>query len=176
MGAFLLKHYKAARETWEEAEEVRLLFARLQHQLTPVQILGGFDRWRKSLDLLSAPELSQLELADWEPWQKDRAPDQLRKIVFGGAPQSLLTKSSNAQPAILITSLAFLRVVEKELKIPLASQYASVFLGHSSGEFAACAAAGAMSFEDALRISVRESHICHLRLIWCRPHSDCRAC
>ena len=90
-------------------------------------------------------------------------PNQLRKIVFGGAPQSLLTRSSNAQPAILITSLALLRVVEKELGIPLASQLASVFLGHSSGEFAASVAAGAMSFEDGVRLSVGLLHFIRCR-------------
>ena len=136
MGNFLMKKHQTARRVWEEAEHA----------------LAGFERWRKDLDLPADPALAQLELREWPAWMKEREPDQLRKIVFGGD-QLQLTKSSNAQPAILITSIAFLRTLEEEYNVPV-SRYASFFAGHSSGEYAACVAAGVMSFAEAVWLTV----------------------
>lgn len=65
----------------------------------------------------------------------------------------------SARPEIHLTNLSLptyradLRVVEKELGIPLASHYARFFLGHSSGEYSAACAAGAFSFKDAVKIT-----------------------
>jgi len=134
MGSFLLSsdQYTSARQTWEEAEEA----------------LSRFESWRKDLDLPSHPELQKLDLENWPAWQKERSADQLRKIVFGGS-QKLLTKSSNAQPAILITAIALLRTLEKEYQTPICDM-ASCFAGHSSGEFAALVASGAISFVEGV--------------------------
>lgn len=138
MCASLMKTSKAFRETWDEAEEA----------------LSDFDKWRQSLDLPNASsDLQSLDLNNWAPWIKERAPDQLRKIVYGGAPQALLTKSSNSQPAILITSIALLRTLESEYNYPL-RQMSKYFCGHSSGEYSACVASGVMSFKDGVRLTV----------------------
>ena len=59
-------------------------------------------------------------------------------------PADELKKSVNTQPALLTHSVAALRLVE-------ASGLAPAFVaGHSLGEYSACVAAGALSFEDAL--------------------------
>ena len=63
-----------------------------------------------------------------------------------------MTRSSNAQPAICITSIALLRVLEQEYGIPI-SQTASYFAGHSSGEYSACVAAGVISFAEGVRLT-----------------------
>ncbi|GAA94050.1 uncharacterized protein L969DRAFT_85578 [Mixia osmundae IAM 14324] len=134
MGAFLLK-YKSAQQLWEEAEDA----------------LATFEHWRRDLPLSQSEQIRQLDLDNWPSWQQERSPDELQKIVFGG-PQDELTRSSNAQPAILITSLAFLRVQETEYGTP-ASKMASHFAGHSSGEYTAAVASGALSFADGVRLT-----------------------
>jgi [acyl-carrier-protein] S-malonyltransferase len=60
-------------------------------------------------------------------------------------PESELVLTRNAQPAILVHSVAVLRVVEEALG-PV-----SLAAGHSLGEFSAWVAAGTLSFDDALR-------------------------
>ncbi|GGG90901.1 ACP S-malonyltransferase [Paenibacillus radicis (ex Gao et al. 2016)] len=58
-----------------------------------------------------------------------------------------LTKTANAQPAILTASVAAFRVFMNEFGI--IPDYAA---GHSLGEFSALACAGALSFTDAVRL------------------------
>lgn len=74
----------------------------------------------------------------------------LARLCFDG-PEDRLTDTVNAQPAILVTSIATLRVVETH-----ASHIKPVFVaGHSMGEFSALVAAGSLSFDDAVKL-VRE--------------------
>ncbi|KAI5845041.1 acyl transferase/acyl hydrolase/lysophospholipase [Morchella snyderi] len=73
----------------------------------------------------------------------------LRKIIAGG-PCVELTHTANAQPAILITSIAILRVLEKEFGLKTANF--DYLLGHSLGEFSALVAADVISLEDALTL------------------------
>ncbi len=74
----------------------------------------------------------------------------LTRVCLDG-PEDQLTDTVNAQPAILITSIATLRVIEKH-----APHIKPTFVaGHSLGEFSALVAAGSLSFEDAVRL-VRE--------------------
>jgi len=71
----------------------------------------------------------------------------LRKLCFEG-PQEELSLTHNSQPAILVTSIAALRVFESS---PLKNDYNPRFsLGLSLGEYTALVAAGSISFEDAL--------------------------
>jgi len=73
----------------------------------------------------------------------------LSRLCFDG-PTEPLNDTLNTQPAILATSIAALRVLEERgMESPA---YAA---GHSMGEFSALVAAGALSFEDSLRL-VRE--------------------
>ncbi len=58
-----------------------------------------------------------------------------------------LTKTENAQPAILLVSYAAYRVLEKETGLK-----PDFMLGHSLGEYTALCASGAIEFEDALRL------------------------
>lgn len=66
-------------------------------------------------------------------------------------PAAELNDTINTQPAIFVTSLAVLRALEAEGKPSPPSMVA----GHSLGELTALVAAGAMGFEDGLRL-VRE--------------------
>jgi [acyl-carrier-protein] S-malonyltransferase len=74
----------------------------------------------------------------------------LTRLCVDG-PEDQLTDTVNAQPAILVTSIATLRVIEAR-----APHIKPNFVaGHSLGEFSALVAAGSLSFEDAVRL-VRE--------------------
>lgn len=71
----------------------------------------------------------------------------IQKICFAG-PEDVLTKTDNAQPAIFLTSLACVEALKS--RIPDLRFDATA--GLSLGEFTALAAAGAVSFEDGLRM------------------------
>jgi [acyl-carrier-protein] S-malonyltransferase len=70
----------------------------------------------------------------------------LSKICFEG-PESELTLTANAQPAILTTSVAALRVLQARATVRPAA-----VAGHSLGEYSALVAAGALRFADAVRL------------------------
>jgi [acyl-carrier-protein] S-malonyltransferase len=70
----------------------------------------------------------------------------LSRLCFEG-PEAELTLTANAQPAILTTSVAALRVLEADTKLR-----PDVVAGHSLGEYSALVAAGAVRFEDAVRL------------------------
>jgi [acyl-carrier-protein] S-malonyltransferase len=71
----------------------------------------------------------------------------LKQIMLEG-PAEILKLTENTQPAIVAHSL----MLFEQLKMILASKGITVeqVLGHSVGEYSALAAAGAMSFEDAV--------------------------
>jgi [acyl-carrier-protein] S-malonyltransferase len=71
----------------------------------------------------------------------------LSNLCFEG-PKQTLDDTVNTQPAIFVTSLAVLRVLEAEGHRPSPTMVA----GHSLGELTALAAAGAMDFADGLRL------------------------
>lgn len=73
----------------------------------------------------------------------------LSSLCFEGPPETL-TDTINAQPAILATSIAVVRVLEQKTDVRPA--FAA---GHSLGEFSALVCAGALTFADGLRL-VRE--------------------
>ncbi len=75
----------------------------------------------------------------------------LSRLCFEG-PGDELTRTSNAQPAILATSIA---VLAAALESGAIEKRPAFMAGHSLGEYTALAAAGALSFEDALLL-VRE--------------------
>ncbi|MBC8327890.1 MAG: ACP S-malonyltransferase [Planctomycetes bacterium] len=72
----------------------------------------------------------------------------LSKLCFEG-PLEELTKTDVAQPAIFVCSMAALAALEDRLGRPLEPSMAA---GLSLGEYTALAAAGALSFEDGLRL------------------------
>jgi [acyl-carrier-protein] S-malonyltransferase len=75
---------------------------------------------------------------------------KLSKVMFEG-PESDLTLTENAQPALMAVSIAALRVLEAEGRWRLADK-ASYVAGHSLGEYSALAAAGALDLSDAARL------------------------
>jgi [acyl-carrier-protein] S-malonyltransferase len=73
----------------------------------------------------------------------------LSSLMWDG-PESELTLTENAQPALMAVSLAAMRVLaEKGLKLPDRIAYVA---GHSLGEYSALAAAGALNLADAARL------------------------
>lgn len=75
---------------------------------------------------------------------------RLSSLMFEG-PEDSLTRTENAQPAIMATSIAVLRVLEKEAGFKL-SAYASYVAGHSLGEYSALCAAGTFTLADTARL------------------------
>jgi [acyl-carrier-protein] S-malonyltransferase len=78
----------------------------------------------------------------------------LSEIIFSG-PDETLQQTPVQQPAILLTSIAYLRALQKRDLLPDAAFVA----GHSLGEYAALVAAGALEFVDALRLVRRRGEL-----------------
>ncbi len=74
----------------------------------------------------------------------------LSKLMREG-PESELTLTENAQPALMAVSMAVVRILEKDGGRPLQT-LASHVAGHSLGEYSALAAAGALKLADAARL------------------------
>ncbi|KAI8063244.1 acyl transferase/acyl hydrolase/lysophospholipase [Gongronella butleri] len=74
----------------------------------------------------------------------------LKNLIFSGH-QEKLKLTENAQPAILTTSVAMLRVLELEFGLDVAKvcRYA---LGHSLGEYTALVATKSLALTDAVRL------------------------
>ena len=70
----------------------------------------------------------------------------LARLVFEG-PEEELVRTEVQQPAILTTSIALLSALEERCELSPA-----YYAGHSLGEYSALVAAGALEFEDAVRI------------------------
>ena len=76
--------------------------------------------------------------------------EKLSKLIWEG-PAEALTLTENAQPALMATSLAAMRVLEAEAGVELARD-AQFVAGHSLGEYSALAAARAFTVGDAARL------------------------
>jgi [acyl-carrier-protein] S-malonyltransferase len=76
----------------------------------------------------------------------------LSRLCWEG-PLAELTRSVNAQPALLTHSVAAWRLAAAA---GLAPRWVA---GHSLGEYSACVAAGAIEFEDALRLTRRRGEL-----------------
>ncbi|MCR8825673.1 ACP S-malonyltransferase [Pseudosulfitobacter koreensis] len=74
--------------------------------------------------------------------------EKLSALIWEGDIETL-TLTQNAQPALMATSLAALRVLEAE---GFGMSVASYVAGHSLGEYSALAAAGAISVADTARL------------------------
>src|SRR6202522_2067863 len=78
----------------------------------------------------------------------------LASICFNG-PEADLTKTENAQPGIFLVSWVAFELLKEQLAAGGHELKFDATAGLSLGEFTALTAAGAMPFEDALRV-VRE--------------------
>ncbi len=76
--------------------------------------------------------------------------EKLSSVIFAG-PEADLTLTANAQPALMATSMAALRVLEAEAGLDLKRDIAFV-AGHSLGEYSALAAAGALDITTTARL------------------------
>jgi [acyl-carrier-protein] S-malonyltransferase len=75
---------------------------------------------------------------------------KLSYIMFEGS-ESDLTLTENAQPAIMASSIAILRVMEKQMGFSI-KETASFVAGHSLGEYTALCAAGSFTLADTARL------------------------
>ncbi len=75
---------------------------------------------------------------------------RLSKVMFEG-PESDLTLTENAQPALMAVSLAVMRVLGQEGGFDL-PRHAAFVAGHSLGEYSALCAAGTFAIGDAARL------------------------
>ena len=78
----------------------------------------------------------------------------LSKLILEG-PADELDLTINAQPAILATSVAYLRAMREEAEAAGFEVLPQALAGHSAGQYAAAVAADAIDYADALRL-VRE--------------------
>jgi [acyl-carrier-protein] S-malonyltransferase len=76
----------------------------------------------------------------------------LSRLCWEG-PEEELRQTQNAQPALLAHSVAALRVLEARGYAP------ALVAGHSLGEYSACVAAKALTFDDALRLVRRRGEL-----------------
>ena len=81
----------------------------------------------------------------------DAALSQKLSALMWDGPETELTLTANAQPALMAVSLAALRVLEAEAGLDLARDAAFV-AGHSLGEYSALCAAGAFTIADTARL------------------------
>ena len=75
--------------------------------------------------------------------------EKLSRIIWEG-PEDELTRTRNAQPALMAVSMAALRALEAE-GVSVGA-HAAYVAGHSLGEYSALAAAGSISIGDAARL------------------------
>lgn len=78
----------------------------------------------------------------------DALSEHLTRLMFEGDADEL-TLTRNAQPAIMIVSIASLRVLTGDMGAEISP---SCMAGHSLGEYTALTAAGVISFPDAVRL------------------------
>jgi [acyl-carrier-protein] S-malonyltransferase len=81
----------------------------------------------------------------------DEALQQSLSTLMRSGPIEDLTLTANAQPAIMASSLAVVRVLEQEAKV-LLSGAGSFVAGHSLGEYSALCAAGSLSLTETARL------------------------
>jgi [acyl-carrier-protein] S-malonyltransferase len=76
----------------------------------------------------------------------------LTRVMWEG-PEDELKKTLHTQPALLAHSIAAWRLIERAGITP------AFTAGHSLGEYSACVAAGAITFEDAIRLVHRRGEL-----------------
>ncbi|KAF2479941.1 acyl transferase/acyl hydrolase/lysophospholipase [Neohortaea acidophila] len=113
-----------------------------------VQRVGMLDDWAAAFPNTVKPLMDEID---------ERLKFSLTKIIAEG-PNSKLTATENAQPAIMATSIVILRVLEREFGFNTAERV-DVTLGHSLGEFAALVAGGYLREADALRLVRKRAEV-----------------
>ena len=80
----------------------------------------------------------------------DDALSQKLSVLMREGPEDQLTLTENAQPALMVVSVAAARALKTEFGIEISS--ADYVAGHSLGEYSALCAAGAISLADTARL------------------------
>jgi [acyl-carrier-protein] S-malonyltransferase len=80
----------------------------------------------------------------------DALNEHFSSLIFEG-PENDLTLTQNAQPAIMATSVAAFRVLEKETDLH-SGRDVNFVAGHSLGEYSALCASGAISLADTAKL------------------------
>lgn len=80
----------------------------------------------------------------------DALSQRLSRLMWEG-PESDLMLTENAQPAIMASSMAIVRVLQMEAQLDLA-RHARLVAGHSLGEYTALAATGAFTLADTAKL------------------------
>ncbi|MCJ1340050.1 hypothetical protein MMC09_005344 [Bachmanniomyces sp. S44760] len=111
-----------------------------------VQRVGMADPWLAAFPSTCKPFLAEMD---------DILQTPLSKTISEG-PNSVLTATGDAQPAIMATSIMILRVLEQDFDFKTPS-VVDVTLGHSLGEFAALVAGGYIEYPAALRMIRRRA-------------------
>ena len=97
-------------------------------------------------------ELAEASAHAREVFQEvDEALNQKLSQLMKDGPESELTLTSNAQPAIMANSIATMRVLEKEFGVKLADK-AECVAGHSLGEYSALCAANAFGLAETAKL------------------------
>ena len=80
----------------------------------------------------------------------DALGEKLSSLIFEGNIKDL-TRTSNAQPALMAVSMAIVKVIEKETGEKL-SNITPIMAGHSLGEYTAACALGVMGISDTAKL------------------------
>ncbi|MDR2724207.1 MAG: ACP S-malonyltransferase [Holosporaceae bacterium] len=75
---------------------------------------------------------------------------KLSNLIFNGT-EDELKQTENAQPALMATSMAFVRILQKEFGVDICAK-ARFLAGHSLGEYTALCAGEAISIADTARV------------------------
>ncbi|TKA24767.1 hypothetical protein B0A50_05755 [Salinomyces thailandicus] len=113
-----------------------------------VQRVGMIDDWLKAFPRTVKPMLDEIDETLQVP---------LSRIIAEG-PNNDLMATENAQPAIMVTSIMILRVLEQEFGFQT-NERVDIALGHSLGEYAALVAAGYLREGDALRMVRKRAEV-----------------
>ncbi|KAI6800830.1 FabD/lysophospholipase-like protein [Hortaea werneckii] len=113
-----------------------------------VQRVGMIDDWLSAFPKTVKPIMDEVDETLQVP---------LTRIISEG-PNSELTATENAQPAIMATSIMILRVLEQEFGFKTTDRV-DIALGHSLGEYAALVAAGYLRQGDALRMVRKRAEV-----------------
>lgn len=113
-----------------------------------VQRVGMMTAWLEAFPRTARPMLDEIDATLQLP---------LTRLIESGT-NAELTRTENAQPAIMATSILILRILEREFGFKTAERV-DVTLGHSLGEFAALVAGGYLAFGDALTMVRRRAQV-----------------
>ncbi len=84
----------------------------------------------------------------------------LSKLCFEG-PEGELTATWNAQPALLVSSIAAYRAAVEDGVWELPAEEPAFLAGHSLGEYSALVVAGSLDYGDALRLVRQRGELMH---------------